>query len=627
MATSGVVEGNKLNSNRMYVYVNWQLAAQEVDNNRSLINFQAYARFISSDSQLDNSRVWMNNGSDNDVSRNTGRVYNYTGNLSNHDVGIGSGSFWVGHGADGAKAFGIGTWIDFYGSGHSEGYGVFDLPTIPRASNPTFGKNPYKIGETITINMNRKSGSFTHNGTIQVPDENAIKSFSGVTDQYNWTPDASEIDALYARMPNTNSTSLATDVNTYNGGSYVGAGWQNITITTDLTVCMPVFTDFDLIDTNAATVAITGNNQVLIQNKSSLSVTVPVAKRMVPQKSSTAINYVASIDGAVDTKNYSSTADVIFPFGVQAGEGSKTISVRAVDSRGNSTTVNKEVTIIPYLIPDLVITATRLNNFEDATTIKVSGIFSRLTIGGVDKNSITASSLKYRIRQDGGAWGSYVTIPFTQSAGAFSGTDQIISLVNSSLFDIEVSVTDKLGTITEMVTLDRGVPIFFISDNKEAIGVNKMPDGTRKGMYLNPTDNLFNMVYPIGSIYMSVNSANPSTLFGGTWVAWSTGRVPVGIDASQSEFNTIEKTGGHKLLQAHTHANRWRINFPKGTFAGFGTNDLGGDATLISDNMPGGDSAAGYDAGGNPTVGLSAGGGDSQNLQPYITCYMWKRTA
>lgn len=60
-------------------------------------------------------------------------------------------------------------------------------------------------------------------------------------------------------------------------------------------------------------------------------------------------------------------------------------------------------------------------------------------------------------------------------------------------------------------------------------------------------------IYPIGSIYFSINSQNPSKWFGGTWEAWGTGRVPVGIDTSQTEFNSVEKTGGSKAMQKHQH--------------------------------------------------------------------------
>ena len=51
---------------------------------------------------------------------------------------------------------------------------------------------------------------------------------------------------------------------------------------------------------------------------------------------------------------------------------------------------------------------------------------------------------------------------------------------------------------------------------------------------------------PVGSIYMSVNDINPSIYFGGTWVSWGAGRVPVGVDTSDNDFSTVEKTGGEK---------------------------------------------------------------------------------
>ena len=66
--------------------------------------------------------------------------------------------------------------------------------------------------------------------------------------------------------------------------------------------------------------------------------------------------------------------------------------------------------------------------------------------------------------------------------------------------------------------------------------------------------NLFNKIFPIGSIYMNINSTNPSEYFGGTWVQWGSGRVPVGVDSAQSEFNSAEKMGGTKIVDlSHSH--------------------------------------------------------------------------
>lgn len=139
-------------------------------------------------------------------------------------------------------------------------------------------------------------------------------------------------------------------------------------------------------------------------------------------------------------------------------------------------------------------------------------------------------------------------------------------------------------------------------------------------------------VYPVGSIYMSVKSTNPGTLFGGTWVAWGKGRVPVGIDTSDSDFKTVEKTGGSKYLHSHTHT---------GSTSGGITSFLrvvGAVGTNINLNHISGYSAGDYKDISNTSDFPGAnhyhnfttnpsGNGNSQNLQPFIVCYMWKRTA
>ena len=128
---------------------------------------------------------------------------------------------------------------------------------------------------------------------------------------------------------------------------------------------------------------------------------------------------------------------------------------------------------------------------------------------------------------------------------------------------------------------------------------------------LNAT-NLLDNVYPIGSIYMSVNSTNPSTLFGGTWVAWGEGRVPVGVDTNDTDFDTVEEIGGSKFLQAHRH----RMAVP---WAQSGSQGRGYPLSQAQQNY--------YNYVGGEDIMEEAGTGNSGNLQPYITCYMWKRTA
>lgn len=186
-------------------------------------------------------------------------------------------------------------------------------------------------------------------------------------------------------------------------------------------------------------------------------------------------------------------------------------------------------------------------------------------------------------------------------------------------------------------------------------------------------DNMLNRVYPVGSIYMSVDNTNPTTLFGGTWIAWGSGRVPVGINSNETEFNTVEKTGGAKThtlttgqLPSHNHSLNNHTHSFSGTTSSNGefsakfnalANAMGANLVSNVTGIAGRDySAIGYYNNENRqryesdffdildvsnhnhtfsgTTGQSSGntgnagsGQAHNNLQPYITCYMWKRTA
>ncbi len=124
---------------------------------------------------------------------------------------------------------------------------------------------------------------------------------------------------------------------------------------------------------------------------------------------------------------------------------------------------------------------------------------------------------------------------------------------------------------------------------------------------------LLSHIYPVGSIYMSATlstAAQVNAVLGGTWVAWGAGRVPVGVDTTQTEFDTVEETGGSKYLQQHSHNT---INWA----AGYQTGSQSNLYTVLCGNS----------SSNTRQAVANAGTGDSGNLQPYITCYMYKRTA
>jgi len=172
---------------------------------------------------------------------------------------------------------------------------------------------------------------------------------------------------------------------------------------------------------------------------------------------------------------------------------------------------------------------------------------------------------------------------------------------------------------------------------------------------------VINLVYPIGSIYTSIVSTNPGTLFGvGTWVAFGVGRVLVGLDAGQTEFDVVEEQGGAKTVSiahihdlsnhvhgtpSHTHNLSNHVHgvlLPEETWVGGGRGEGGREFTEsvdirtaqknINSGVPGPNvsDAGGVDNTGVPAPNLSGQMSANETpsiLQPYIVVYMWKRTA
>lgn len=147
-------------------------------------------------------------------------------------------------------------------------------------------------------------------------------------------------------------------------------------------------------------------------------------------------------------------------------------------------------------------------------------------------------------------------------------------------------------------------------------------------------------IYPVGSIYMSVEDVDPSTFLGGTWERWGQGCVPVGVSTNpdDSDFGTVEHTGGerqHTLTKSETPTHTHDISV-KSDRSGYGgsiyiTTEQGSYVKYLPTANSVNNTIGLEVALGSPdsVVAMSNIGGDKphNNLQPYITCYMWKRTA
>ena len=136
------------------------------------------------------------------------------------------------------------------------------------------------------------------------------------------------------------------------------------------------------------------------------------------------------------------------------------------------------------------------------------------------------------------------------------------------------------------------------------------------------------LLHPVGSVYINAtNSTNPGTLLGfGTWVAFGAGRVPVGFNASNALFDTAEETGGSydAVVVSHTHS----VTDPGHTH----TLDTGTSGNQVPSYGTGAGVATPFSTStGSSVTGISIAttgeSGTNANIQPYITVYMWKRTA
>lgn len=155
-------------------------------------------------------------------------------------------------------------------------------------------------------------------------------------------------------------------------------------------------------------------------------------------------------------------------------------------------------------------------------------------------------------------------------------------------------------------------------------------------------------IYPVGSVYTNATvNTNPNSLLGfGTWAAFGTGRVLVGVDAGDTAFDTLGETGGSKdaVVVSHTHSvtdsGHNHFTLVNGTVSESG--DITSSNSMSEAATQGGSSYQSYigrPGSGSANVGLSSSettgislastgsSGTNANLQPYVTVYMWKRTA
>lgn len=624
--TTGTKEGRS-------VTLSWSLSSQDIANNTSTIAWTLKGSGSGSGWVLSGGFKAVINGTTVYSTSTDNRIQLYNGTV------IASGSLKISHNADGTKSFKLSCEAGVYSYAvNVSASGTHALNTIPRASSVS--ATSVNIGSATTISISRASSSFTHTLSYTFGSAKGTIATKTASTSVSWTPALT----LANQIPSTTSGTCTITCDTYNGSTKIGTKTCTLTLTVPASV-KPTISSLTVSRIDGDVPSTWG---IYVQSKSKATLTINGASGSY---GSTIKSY--SISGG----GYSGTSSTLTT-GFLNSSGTITFTATVTDSRGRtSAAATVSITVVAYSVPSFSsYNSQRCNSggtiSDDGTYIKATVFYSFASCSS--KNTVTRSTY-YRVA----GTSTWINASASFNSGtAFTFGDGKISTETS--YEVKYELTDAFTTIsitdivsTASVVMDfksggKGVAIGKVSETDNCFEVSEKWDVKVYGKLLSEyIKQAIGAIYPVGSIYMSIKNTNPSTYFGGTWVAWGTGRVPVGVNANDTNFATAEKTGGSSTvtlttaqIPSHTHA--------KGTLAtasaGGHTHDLknqktswgtsGGNRVLI-------DATSGYSAVSNKTT-TSAGshshtisgstaatgsGSSHSNLQPYITCYMWKRTA
>ena len=499
----------------------------------------------------------------------------------------------VSHDADGTKTaqltdtFNINATIDGKKVGSIVASGSISLDRIARnativtandftdETNPTLTySNPSSFSCDVSIEF--AGGSITRTGAI-----------SGASGSY--TMQLTDSDRTALRNASRNSPTLKVTYvlkTTIDGTAYYSRAERKMNVVD----AAPELGAVSYEDTNAATVAVTGDKFRIIQNHSALTVTIPTA---TAKKGATIASYTIAFGGVSKTVTSSGTVSL----GAVDVSYSQAMTVTAKDSRGFTASQSVQVTVDDYSAPTAVIDLHRLNNFEPTTYITASARYSYLN----GKNAVTITSKFKKVSETD--YGTPIELE--------DSTKSTVTCDRDSAYDFVVTVADKLESTEYNLVLGKGIPSFFIDTEKSSVGVNCLPSQSDVLQLGESAWLTAQGAYPVGAIYLSVTDANPAALFGGTWERIG-GRFLLGADSTYAGGST----GGEAAHQLTT------AEMPSHNHALDNYNVTGGTTSFMTVQA---NDKKGYS--GNVNTLYTGGNQPHNNMPPYLAVYMWRRTA
>lgn len=501
------------------------------------------------------------------------------------------------------------------------------LTKLLNVLNPFNNNESLDLEQTQTLSITQYDSTFTSNLELIVKNNQnqnvTIANFENVENGQQISLNETQLNDLFNATSNQQKYQMFWLLYTLNNGTSIG----NTTTQSRgiINNANPIFTDFDFADINPITTAVTSNNQSIVGGVSTLQITIPTTKKATAVKGASIVSYIIS-DKSIDY----STSEIKKTI---PRYNSSKIIVSAVDTRGNTTTVQKIITDFilysPITINQTSATISRTNNIDEETKISFEGTFWNSNFGKAD-NSLSIA-YKYRLKGSSNAYTTGVTtITPTISNNSFSVTNKAILGDTNNGFDVSksyeiiVEVSDKLSVNEIDYTLNPGKNAIEIVGNE----VKKINDILFENLLL-PSGSVIEYAgdtAPNGwlicdgsaisrEIYANLFEVIGSTFGGGDGTTTFNipnlkGKIPVGLNSDDSDFNILGKAGGEKthILTSNempSHNHRQTVTASRSgsgnTYVSWNANNLTGSK----------------DTGARNT--LNTGGGQAHNnLQPYI---------
>ena len=330
--------------------------------------------------------------------------------------------------------------------------------------------SPYTVGNDMDISASKYLNTPDLSHVVEITLGTWTKEFTRTTlTSFTWTPTSAEITSMLGQMAGgTSKVATVTYTTFYNGVQVRNPRTFNMTFTVDEQAPTFSASQISYVDSNSTTTAITGNNQYIIQGQSTLSVSIN--SPATGKNGATISQYVITVNGVSVTRTSTGT----HVFGVVNSSANVTLSVKAVDSRGNSTTVSKAITVIPHSAPNISAQGVRANGFDTSTTISMSGSFSALSVAGATRNYV--QTLQYRYRSASGTFTSWTGASFTTNGTTWTGTSFSLTLSTTESYTFEMRISDRFTTKTVTFSISAGSPLMFLDSTNKALGINRFPE-------------------------------------------------------------------------------------------------------------------------------------------------------